>query len=78
MAVSIRNIEKFFSDHPELFKRKTELLREIEKYREGKLVTAGAVKKVFGAELAYKFFKDFNDIPEHMEIALKDLKTKGN
>ncbi|MBU2109472.1 hypothetical protein KKB71_00740 [Patescibacteria group bacterium] len=47
MAVSIRNIEKFFSDHPELSDKKQKLLKAIEEYREGKLVTAGAVKRIF-------------------------------
>lgn len=76
MAVSRRNIEKFFDDHPELADRREEVMSKLgEGYGDDKnAVSGGTAEKALG-NLSKQFFAEATTDPDHIAIGLQDLKT---
>ena len=72
MAISIRNIEKFFDDHLELSDRREEVLERAHKGAEGNYISVGSVP-LFMEDLTEMFFNDFDKNSEHHKIVIEDL-----
>jgi len=73
MAVSIRNVEKFVNDHPQLVgDRKEKILAEAEKVSRKGVIVGGAVEDFMG-NLTEQFFQEVTTNVDHVQIGLTDL-----
>ena len=59
MAISIRNIEKFFNDHPELADKKEEIMAKIRAEIEGDVILTGTLMRLIGNDLANQLLAEF-------------------
>ncbi len=79
MAVSIRNVEKYFNDHPEIIYTELGILRLLEilkkAIRESRsgIISAGSIKDILGLELSPKFFEEVTRNVEHIRMGIEDL-----
>lgn len=73
--IAIRNLEKFFEDHPELADRKDAILAAArEKAEKGsEVLTGGAADEILGG-LAPDFFREVQSNNEHVEIGVEAVK----
>jgi hypothetical protein len=76
MAVSIRNVEKYFKDHPELASIKDRCMESIE--ADGAMfkgiISGGTIEQILGPRLAAEFFQEVTSDTEHVIMGLEDLK----
>lgn len=74
MAVSIRNVEKFIADHPELFTDDKETVLAMAKAvsEEAGIISGGVVLDFMGRRTTL-FFEEIMDSPEHVKMGLEDL-----
>lgn len=75
--VSIRNIEKFFSDHPELWEKKFQILGRADNARSRKgVIPGGLLKEIFGGDekLLDLFCAEIASKIEHIRIGLEDIR----
>jgi len=73
MAVSIRNVEKFVDDHPQLVEgRKEKILAEAKKVSHESIIAGGAVEDFMG-NLTEQFFQEVTTNIDHVQIGLTDL-----
>ncbi len=79
MEVSIRNIEKYFDDHPEIIyielgiSRLLEILKKAIRESRSGIISAGSIKDILGPELSLKFFEEVTRNVEHVRIGIEDL-----
>ena len=74
MAFSIRNIEKFIDERPDLLPQKKKLMKKARAISEdGTVIVAAAAEMIFGKELAKEFFRTLETDPIHMKIGAEDL-----
>jgi len=73
MAVSIRNIKKFFDDHPEYEDRKEEVLSGLQERLGGQKAIVSVVAKEALGDLAVEFFHEATNNMDHIKIGLEDL-----
>ena len=75
MAFSMRNVEKFLNDHPELFSetQKGEILTKAKESSFNGLFVGVQGEELFG-EFAQIFFQEITANKEHIEMGLKDLR----
>ena len=72
MAVSIRNVEKFVKDHPELFvDTKDGVLAKAKEAANNGMIGDGSVRSFLG-ELTSKFFQEVMGNKEHAQISTED------
>jgi hypothetical protein len=69
--VSIRNFEKYFTDHPDT-PGKEKILNEARKCAERGIVMGGRAEKILGP-LAQQFFQEVENNEEHIKIGLEDM-----
>ncbi len=75
MAVSIRNVEKFVKDHPELCGGQEEvILAEAKKVSHDGVIVGGAVENFMG-DLTQRFFQEVTTDLDHVQIGLTDLQN---
>lgn len=79
MAVSIRNVKKYFEDHLELADIKDKVIKGAEKEaKKGKgIICAGTMKNLLGAKLSHEFFKEVTENFEHIKMGLEDFRKAG-
>jgi len=75
--VSVRNLQKFFDDHPELAESKElALAKARELATESGIVMGGAVSEILGSQLlAQRFFREFDRSPEHLGMCMEDMRN---
>ncbi len=73
--VSIRNIEKFFDDHPELWEKKYKILGMADKRKDRwNIISGGALKEIFGSdEDLFNLFCAEIIREDHIRIGLEDV-----
>jgi hypothetical protein len=78
MAFSIRNIEKFIDDHPELVANKKALMKKARKLveKDGVTMVAISAKMVLGRAWSEIFFKTIESDFDHIKIGLEDFLPK--
>ncbi len=73
MAVSIKNVEKFLDDHPDITEaRRKEIMAGAQKANENGIIAGGAVEG-FMDNLTVRFFREVENNFDHLRIALEDL-----
>lgn len=79
MSVSVRNVEKYFDDHPEFAGIKDKFMEGIKKENEasGGIISGGTIEKLFGVPLAAEFFQEVTTDPEHIKMGLEDLRQQS-
>ena len=73
--VSIRNIEKFFKDHPEFSEHMDVALEKAKTVcEEGtNMIASGGIEEILGSGLTAIFFKEVSSDMEHLEIGHEDM-----
>lgn len=69
--ISIRNFEKYFTDHPDT-PDKERILQEARQFAEKGIVMGGRAEKILGP-LAKQFFQEVENNEEHIRIGLEDM-----
>ncbi|MEN8252173.1 MAG: hypothetical protein ABFQ53_01165 [Patescibacteria group bacterium] len=70
--ISVRNIEKFVDDHPEIGLDKSKILEQANGLAHEMVLSGGSVIDLLGDNLEILFFREFNRDVEHLKIAEKD------
>ena len=71
---SIRNVEKFVDDHPQLFNDKEAVMQRAREIAgDGKIIMGGGAEMIFGKKVASMFFGALQSDMQHMAIGLKDM-----
>lgn len=76
--VSIRNLEKFFDDHPEFSARKDAVLAAAKESTENGTVMVGQVAEKILGDLSAVFFLEIEKSPAHQKIGLEDISNMGS
>ena len=74
--IAIKNLEKYFDDHPELAGRKDEIMAAAKKIVEtdgGNVITGGGAAEILG-DLGLAFFQEVENSPAHQEIGINALR----
>ncbi|MFA5134520.1 MAG: hypothetical protein WC505_01895 [Patescibacteria group bacterium] len=74
--IAIKNLEKYFTDHPELADRRDAVLSAAREKIEtgcGDVITGGAAQEILG-DLAPAFFREVENDPTHQEIGVNALR----
>ena len=74
MAVSIRNVQKFFVDHLEYAAQRERVMSEFaENLGDQKVISGGLVRDVLGNTIADEFFQEVTSDGNHIQMGLEDL-----
>lgn len=73
MSVSIRNIEKFFKDHPEYADRHDEIMKKVEAIS-NKIISGESVSGIMG-DLTRQFFEEVQNDFDHIKLWQEDVQS---
>ena len=77
MAVSIRNVEKFFADHPEYGAQGHDILPQMRwEIGNRRIIMGHAVRSALGDILADQFFQEFSQDGAHLQMSFEDLDSE--
>ena len=73
--ISIKNIEKFIDDHPELELDKIQVLKKARDFCDEGVIMGGAVEQILG-EHKEIFFQEISTDFEHIKLGMEDMTRK--
>ncbi len=78
--VSIRNIEKYLNDHPELWAIRESIMKRARQYAEPNsgIISGGAVTRFILGEIAKDFFNEILSEDLHRQMFNEDVKKLTN